>query len=102
MNDKEFKAFVVAARAAPKENIERALFELSRYRAKNKSNMADHKRYKAVFAALINPTQEFLSGLVNCKTYSDIDGYSYKVLQQQSIAAFKLEMEKANERKSDV
>lgn len=81
MNPREYQKFVAAALAAPAENMEKVLSELTRSRDKAKRQEEDNFRYKAMFKAILKPTPEFIKGLEQCKSYKQLDMYSYTVLK---------------------
>lgn len=80
MDVHQFRKLTAAAIAAPAENVEALIAEIARLRDKVKKQEEDHYRYKAVFKALLKPTPLFIDGLAQCKSYKQLDQFSYVVL----------------------
>ena len=85
MNPVQYKKFVAEAIADPAANIVGVLAELTRLRNKSKKQEEDNLRYKAVFKSLLKPTPEFVSGLEKCKSYKQLDIFSYSVLKSMKV-----------------
>lgn len=90
MNPREHQVFVAEALADPSGNIHKSLSELSRVREQLKRSEDDKARYKAVFRFLLKPTEEFLQGLAKCKSYKELDEYSFDVLRQWKMKGNKV------------
>lgn len=80
MNEREFQRLVAETLADPASHVERLISETVRLREKTKRQEIDQLRYKAVFKKLLKPDQSFLEGLVTCKSYKELDMFSYAVL----------------------
>lgn len=80
MNEREFRKLTALAIASPAEHVEALIAEIARLREKTKRQEIDQLRYKAVFKKLLKPDQSFLEGLVTCKSYKELDMFSYVVL----------------------
>lgn len=80
MDSRQFRKLTALAISAPEEHVEALIAEIVRLREKTRKQENDQLRYKAVFKKLLKPDQPFLEGLVTCKSYKDLDMFSYVVL----------------------
>lgn len=80
MDSQQFRKLTALAIASPAEHVEALIAEIVRLREKTRKQENDQLRYKAVFKKLLKPDQPFLEGLVTCKSYKDLDMFSYVVL----------------------
>lgn len=80
MDSHQFRKLTALAIASPAEHVEALIAEIVRLREKTRKQENDQLRYKAVFKKLLKPDQPFLEGLVTCKSYKDLDMFSYVVL----------------------
>lgn len=80
MDAHQFRKLTALALSDPQRHVEDLIAEIARLREKVKKQEKDQLRYKAVFKKLLKPDQPFLEGLVTCKSYKDLDMFSYVVL----------------------